>query len=742
MRVTKITTLGAVSVLALAIVAPANAQDKPAQEAEETGSAEIVVTAQKRVERVQDVPVSMTVATAETLERQQVNTVADLARIAPSLEIQQAPGQSVGGGGQIRGIGTQSFNSGAVGSVGIVVDGVSQGNANISDLFDVARVEVLKGPQGTLFGLTTSAGVINIATTAPDFSKFSFRARTELSAAGTLGSGYGRQLVQGVVNVPLGDTAGIRIAGNANLTQGVNRNLLTGKLDPKRTFGFRGRLLWEPSADLAINLIADWTRVNDDGVDFFVIDRANAAVTAEALACGVVVGPANRDYCTASVPFTDSTTWGTSLSIDYDAGPVTLTSITSYRDTASRSSLNIFRLDTHSPRILQGPAAEPNDGRLFTQEFRVASPSGSTVEYTAGLFVSRQQTDNPPGPFQIRVTTPFGFIFPVNSPGNYVTVKNNSFAVFGQATIHATDQLRLIAGGRFTDETLEVNFRSFNGAVEVNPRTEINNFSWRLGLQYEFNRQLMAYATASRGYKGPQIALGDPTNPTAPPPTIVRPEIPTTYEAGLKATFMGGNMALDLNAFYTKLKDYQGQLCITLAAGGLQCVPTNISGLVSKGLEATIFGRVSDNFTLNAGAIWSRVEYPTGFRGQDGTIIGGEQLVGAPEFKFTLSGEVSQPVTERAQAFLAVDTVYKSDIRFYPSTDARATYKGHVTLGGRLGIRDIDNGWTLAVFARNLTNHHEPVYRLLNFPDGTTGTGQILTTQSFRQVGLSLDVRF
>src|SRR4029079_27969 len=114
---------------------------------------EIVVTAQKRVERLQDVPLSITVADQAELERQQVNRIADLSRVAPSLEMQQAPGQSVGGGGQIRGIGTQSFQLGAVGSVGIVVDQVSQGNTNISDLFDVARVEVLKGPQGTLFGL-------------------------------------------------------------------------------------------------------------------------------------------------------------------------------------------------------------------------------------------------------------------------------------------------------------------------------------------------------------------------------------------------------------------------------------------------------------------------------------------------------------------------------------------------------------------------------------------------------------
>lgn len=730
----------AASAIAMLAALPAAAQDRDGEDNAEDGV--IVVTAQKRSERVQDVPISVTVASQKDLERQQVNTVADLARIAPSLEIQQAPGQSVGGGGQIRGIGTQSFNQGAVGSVGIVVDGVSQGNANISDLFDVERVEVLKGPQGTLFGLTTSAGVINITTTAPAFNEFSFRGRTEVSSAGNFGSDFGRQVIQGVMNVPLGDTAAMRVSGNGNFTQGVNRNAFTGELDKHRSYGFRGRLLWEPSPDLTVNLIADWTKVDDDGLDFFVIDRASPVVTEEALSCGVVVGPGNRDYCTDAVPFTKSTVWGTSLSVDYDLGPIMLTSISSYRDTANRSSLNIFRLDTHSPRILAGPAEVPNDGRLFTQELRIASPTGSMVEYTAGVFYSYQKTKNPPSPFQIRVTTPVGFIFPVNSPGNFVDVTDESYAAFGQATIHATDQLRFIVGGRYTHETLGVDFTSFDGSVTSNPSTEIDNFSWRLGTQYEFNRNLMAYATVSRGYKGPQIALGDPTDPAAPPPTIVRAEIPTTYELGLKATVFDGGLLVDLNGFYTDLKDYQGQLCITLEAGGLQCVPTNISGLVSKGLELSAFGNVSDNLTLSFGAIWSQVQYPDGFAGQDGSDLSGEQLVGAPEFKVTLSGEYSQPVSDALEAFLALDSVYKSDIRFYPSTDPRSTYGGHVTLGGRVGVRSSDGRWTGAIFVRNLTNNHEPVYRLLNFPDGTGGTGQILTAQSFRQVGASVDFRF
>jgi outer membrane receptor protein involved in Fe transport len=253
---------------------------------------------------VTEVPISITVADASQLERQQVNTVNDLNRIAPSLEIQSAPGQNTGGGGAIRGIGTQTFSPGAVASVGVVVDQVSQGNANISDLFDVARIEVLKGPQGTLFGLTTSAGVINITTNKPEFDKVSVRVRTELSAAGFAGSKSGNQVVQGVANVPIADNAAIRVAGYANLRQGPDYNLTTGKYDKNETMGGRARLLWEPTDKLTVNLIGDYadTRTTNGG-NFFTFVKSESLGSALA-ACGITAENGNRNYCT-SEQYTD-----------------------------------------------------------------------------------------------------------------------------------------------------------------------------------------------------------------------------------------------------------------------------------------------------------------------------------------------------------------------------------------------------------------------------------------------------
>jgi iron complex outermembrane receptor protein len=764
----KLLVTASLAALAFPVAAQAQSTQDEATPAADTGAqdkggADIIVTAQRRAQRLQDVPESISVQTGAELERQQVNTVADLSRVAPSLEIQQAPGQSVGGGGQIRGIGTQSFQQGAVGSVGIVVDGVSQGNANIADLFDIERVEVLKGPQGTLFGLTTSAGVINITTTAPKFDTFSARVRTELSKAGTAGSDFGRQLIQGVVNIPLAPNAAIRVAGNANLTQGVDFNTLTGRYDPHRTYGGRARLRWEPNDRLSANLIGDYTKVDDDGVDFFTLYRGDTSaipvgnpgfppgttsLTDAAASCGVTPGAGNRKYCSATPGYTKSETWGSSLQVDYRADPFTITSITSYRHQNATGSLNIFRLDpllskiTLPPvpgQIIDGP--KPYDSSLFTQELRVASPTGSTVEYTAGLFFSSMRQHNDPE--QVTITIPIPFAPPVQTvvPGTISTISDDSMAIFGQATIHVTQHLNLIAGGRYTAERLSLSLYQIGAtAASARPKLNTENFSWKLGAQYEFSHDLTAYGTVARGYKGGQIALGDPTDPTSVP-TIIRPEIPTAYELGLKASTLDGKLGVDLSGFYTTIKDYQGQQCTPAAGGGLNCLPQNISGVKSRGVELSVFGRPTKYVSLNLGGIWNKVTYPGGFVGQDGSDLGGLQLQSAPKWKVTATGEVSQPIGS-LEAFVAGDAVYKSSLRLAASTNPLTIYGPHVTLGGRIGIREADGGWSASIFARNLTDNHEPVVRYLNFPDGTAGVGQILTSQAFRQVGLQLEAKF
>ncbi|MFD2779898.1 TonB-dependent receptor [Novosphingobium pokkalii] len=696
----------------------------------------IVVTAQRRAEKVTEVPISITVADASQLERQQVNTVNDLNRIAPSLEIQSAPGQNTGGGGAIRGIGTQTFSPGAVASVGVVVDQVSQGNANISDLFDVARIEVLKGPQGTLFGLTTSAGVINITTNKPEFGKVSVRMRTELSAAGFAGSQSGNQVVQGVANVPIADNAAIRVAGYANLRQGPDYNVTTGKYDKNETMGGRAHLLWEPTDKLTVNLIGDYsdTRTTNGG-NFFTFLHSETFADALA-ACGVTPGTGNRNYCT-SEQYTDRTYGGgASLQLDYQFEPFTLTSISAYRGSHEQGSgvaYNVFRADTLPVNVHNSYVDRPLD--LVTQEVRLSSPANQTVEYTVGGFYSRQiQHRGQEGATVVL----FGQSVP-STPVNAYRVSDRSIAAFGQMTVHVNDKLRLIAGGRYTDDVLSLQLQNDAGtAIASTTRLHMGKVSWKGGVQYDIDPRTMAYATVARGFKGGQIAT-----PSDADPYIVLPEIPTSYELGFKTTLFR-SWVLDASLFYQKIQNFQAQQCtVDKVTTVISCVQTNIDGVKSRGAEINLFGKINRDLSLNTGFIWSKATYPKGYIGTDGSDIGGTQLAYAPEFKFTAAGEYSHDVGHDLKGFLAVDGVWKSRLRYEANSYAGSTFGPHWITGGRIGVRTADERFTLAVFARNLFNVHEPSLIQTSFPFGAeANTGAIYGPQSFRSVGLSLDGKF
>ncbi len=742
----------------LAVASTAHAQVAPSADAAATGTsgADIVVTAQRRAEKVTQVPISITVANQAQLERQQIDTVNDLNRIAPSLEIQSAPGQNTGGGGSIRGIGTQTFSAGAVASVGVVVDQVSQGNANISDLFDVARIEVLKGPQGTLFGLTTSAGVINITTNKPEFDTFSARLRTELSHAGTAGSRYGDQIVQGVVNLPLAHDAALRIAGFGNMRQGPDYDLTSARYDKNDSWGLRGRLLWEPTSQLTINLIGDYgkTRTTEGG-DFFTLVKSSGAgllplptpfpipdnVTANLASCGVTAGVGNRNFCTGQYFLEHSYSGGASLEIDYQAAPFTITSVTAYRkslESGDGAATNVFRGDPLELQVTNGPVHRPID--LFTQELRVSSPANQMVEYTGGLFFSSQIQHRDDETLAVEIQPVPGFYIPVENSGTSAFhVSDVSMAIFGQATVHAADKLRLIVGGRYTDDLLKLDTvaDSIPGSINSHTSLDSRKFSWKLGAQYDVTRKTMVYATVTRGFKGGQIAT--PANAAS---YAVLPEIPTSYEAGLKSTLLAG-WVLDANLFYQNVKDFQSQNCVTTDVGAISCTVSNIDGVKSRGAEIDLFGRVTKDLSITTGFLYAKATYPKAFLGTDGTDIGDTQLAYAPRYKFTFSGQYDQPITDRFKGFVAADAVWKSRIRYEANSISESTFGPHWTAGGRVGVETDDGRYQAAIFVRNLFNVHEPELVQSSFPySGGANVGAIYGPGSFRQVGISLDGKF
>ncbi|GAB1268275.1 TonB-dependent receptor [Aurantivibrio infirmus] len=737
-------------------------------------SDEIVVTAQKREQKLKDVPVATTVIGQDQLDDQRIYTIVDLARATPALEMIEAFG-GPGGGGQIRGIGTNSFTRSAEGAVGIVVDGVPQGNVNINNIFDVERVEVLRGPQGTLFGLTSSAGVINMVTVAPDSSNFSSRFHVDYSNADQLGSNYGQATVRGLVNIPLSDNSAIRVSATWDETEGVQRNVFKNEDTLLEDYSIRTRYRYEGES-FEMNLIADYDKLEQNYSDpQFNYIIADAVLQSELDACGIVANLDNNERCGNNDEKRESENTGLSAQFDVNVGDGILTSITGYRKVESGpNSVDISGLFNDPLQIFDTDVTRDSD--LFSQEIRYSSPVDGPLEYIVGGFYSKYTDESgflPGGGFDVFVTIPTGpppapmiTIHPVDEASTTNT-SNKSFALFGQATYHVNDDLGLIFGLRYTDQKLsDQGSGNLNTLTDGDPLTNPEpvrgslsetNVSGKLGVQYVVNEDISSYATLTRGYKGPQVSPAAQGQPT----TVIAAEIPLAFEVGLKGSLLDGSLGFDANIFLTDVQDYQGQQCRLLPSGALGCTPESVDSVKTKGIEIGLYGQPLNGLTLNGGIIYNIAEYPSDWTGYNPddlrdvggvlTDLGGEQLVGVPKTKFTLSGEYAHNFNT-VEAFFSADTVYKSDMRMGPTGDDRVILDAHWNFSARIGVRAPDGQWSVSLFGRNLSEEREPATIFggpsITPPNPGNPTGGVhgfsgwTTAASLRQVGVSLDVNF
>ena len=741
---------------------------------------EIVVTAQKRVENVVDVPIAVTVIGAEQLQRQHVTELTDLSKTAPALEF-GAPATSPGGGGILRGIGTNfAFSGTAEAAVGIVVDGVSQGSINTSNIFDVARVEVLKGPQGMLFGQSTSAGVINITTNAPSTAGFSGSASAEISPNNFLNSNIARYVYQGMLNIPLSSTAAIRITGHDDILKGVQYNNLTNTADHHTDAGGRARLLWEPSDAVSVNVIADYndTKVtNGDFITYAVVPPGSYLANLLA-ACGINPTLNNGASCAGTDSGSDLKSGGVSAEVDFNVFTGnTLTSITAFRRSVYHSTGDV---DTFPNTALGAQAPEPVQlgnsipttiaQRQITEEVRLQSSAKQPLEYTAGLYISDYYSNNHQFG-ETDITTPF---FSVALPSESVNeTKSDSQALFGQLTYHVTDSWRLLAGGRYTNQHVS-GPTTFN--TTANPSydpvtypatpytyygaTNLRNFSWRVGTQYDVAPDTVAYFTVTRGYKGPQIDTTDNTRA----PVFIRPEVPLDFEVGIKSQLFDKRLYVVLDYFHSSVKDFQATNCRVTGSGGTAvnvCAETNISHVITQGIEGDFVGKPIPGLALNAGFIYNPVKYPSGFLASDGTDLSGYQLAYAPRFKANIGGEYTFQVTGSVESFVSLSGTYKSADRLYTTTDPNVVYPAHWLADGRIGMR-FDNKYTVSLFGKNLFDRREAgtlypsvlaasLDQNFGFPGSpyfvaghpsSPAYMTYLTPLSYRTIGIALEGRF
>ena len=725
---------------------------------------EIVVTAQKREQNLQKVPVSVSVLSSSVLADNRVSGLEQLAQVSPSIGFTNSA-NTRGQGLSIRGIGTLNFSDGVEPSVSTVIDGVVIGRsaASFFEFNDIERIEVLRGPQGTLFGKNSSAGALNVVTGKPDLNESSLEATASygtfddvrLKATGSLVLDQGR--------------AALRVSGFRSKADGIITNTIDGrKLNDNDSWGVRAKLLFEPSDVTSIYVIGDYGESNRNCCASTVRSVLPTTTyyngqTRAALLAGQTLGPLNREVTIDGDYFNRQKTGGASVEINTELGGQTITSITAYRE------FKVF--DNNDPDGVPLPVVSLNNAsqkqQQFTQELRLTSPAGESVEYVVGLFyfwqdvVSRTQVKG-----NLTVNLPAGQYLG-NQVDRDITTKN--VAAFGQVTGHLTDQLSLIGGFRLTSEQAVAHFDrtilpgaiaampSLGGPAYVAPTLKATDtdLSYKLGVQYQATPDIMAYATYTRGYKGPALNLLN--NLTAPTVNaglaVLRPEIARNWEAGVRTTLFDRMLTLNVTGFYETFTDFQAQ---TYSAILTSFQLTNAGKLITQGAEVEAILRPLDGLSLSGNLAYTDTEvrglivscYP-GQTAAQGCASGrqdvtGEALTNAPKWAWSLSANYGADIGNSLRGSANLSFTYRSKTLF-SYRDPNTEQPGYGLLNGRLSLAAQDGRYELSVFGKNLTNQHFASFIGTGLLDtSATGAGytQLLTPDAFRTFGVEGTVRF
>ncbi|OYU15875.1 MAG: TonB-dependent receptor [Alphaproteobacteria bacterium PA4] len=744
------TLLGTAALFVVAAAAPAFAQS--AAPATTTAAAdeslEIVVTAQKRSEKLQDVPVAVTVVTGETLARQGAVTLEGAQYLVPALNFRKS-GTTLNQTLYLRGVGTATFSIAGEPSVSTVLDGVvlSRSGEAFTDLVDIAQLEVLRGPQGTLFGKNSSAGVISITSKRPGDTFGGF------VDAGFYFDNGKEYRVRGGVDLPINDVVKSRFTGfygkyDGNIfndAPGVNR-----RVNGYEHYGVRGIVEATPSDKLKLTLIGDWRKGKDDCCAE-VIGTAPTGVGALALAGIKFEGDKTRTIRQNLITQTNEEAWGLSLQADLELGSTTLTSITAYRDwknTEIRDGdwvagayVGLNQLHDNGPQI----------GHTFTQELRLASAADQFFSYVVGAFYSNAYSERT----FTRTDVVCGTAAPVplaliscGSAGAPATVtpsgtanfgsRFQNIAVFGQGTLNFTDRFRGIVGLRYTYDILDVFHRRTStvtpavapgiqpnfdqGVQDSATATAINgnplasngvpfrtgtsgaDLSGKAGLQFDVNNDVMAYATYSRGYKGPAYNIFFNLNPNGT--NVIAAETANSYEIGLKNSLFDGKLILNLAAYYAKYKNFQANNP-DIVAGVVVTRFTNAGDVSTRGGELDFLFRPMRDLNISGGVAYTDARVDA-FKAPPGATVipAGTPLGYAPKWKGSLGVDYRVRTGGFADITLAVQGSTQSSqlSLFDPSPVIRAagTIGAYSIVDLNIGLIEKDDRFRLNFVVKNL----------------------------------------
>ena len=767
---TKYNLMSGAATLALFIAAPAVAQTTPppaaapAEATEDLAPADIVVTAQKRSERLQDVPLAVTVVSGENLSNLGRTSLEGAQYQVPALNFVKA-GTALNQALFLRGIGTTSFSIAVEPTVSTVLDGVvlSRAAEAFTDLVDIDRLEVLRGPQGTLFGKNASAGVINIVSRRPGSSVGGY-----LEGSVFFGDGIGYR-ARGAVDLPLSSALRTRTTGFYekydgnifNVAPNVNR-----RVNGYEHWGVRTIVEADISDNVKATFIGDYHK-NNDACCADVIGgpplTATGAVNATNLALIQTVLPTlqgdrtrriNQNLVTSTI----EEGWGISAQFDVSLGAQTVTSITSYRNFAN----NEIRDGDFYPQpyigVPQSHDTGPQTGDTFTQELRLTSPGRELIDYVVGAFFSHTysrrifQRDNIICTLAAGAVQPAGVLTPCTSPlanpsvaafgrADYgATAKN--LALFGQGTLNLSDRFRFIGGVRYTIDQLDGfesrvtspgnlasqpvfdqgvfdsrtaaapnGFSAASNGIPFREKATSDNFSGKVGIQYDFTPRTTAYASYTRGYKGPAFNLF--FNLVATGARTIEPETSNAYEIGLKNTLFDGRLTLNIAGFYAEYDNFQANNPDSLTIGGVTTTIarfTNAGRVSTRGVEVDFSYRPVRDLTIGGGAAYTDAHVdqfnPPPVRALNDIIPSGTPLGFAPKWKASLNADYRIRTGGPVDFSLSGQGSYQSEqLSLFvadPIQRAAGTIHPYALVNLSAAIMDKDDKFRLTFQVRNL----------------------------------------
>lgn len=737
----------------------------------------VMVTARRREEAVQDVPLAIAVLNASTIESTGTFNVGKLTQLQPSVQFYSSnPRNSAV---NIRGLGAPFglTNDGIEQGVGIYIDQVYYARSATAtfDFLDVEQIEILRGPQGTLYGKNTTAGAINVTTRKPSFTP---EGRAEITT-GNLGYVQSKASISGPL---IGDTLAGRLSGSYTSRDGTIYNVRTDQhINEIDNLGFKGQLLWQPSANLKATFSGDYTHQDPLGFGQIYVRTGSTQRPLNRQFAGLAAASSN--YAPPSTnPFdrltdldadlsAEQTFAGASALVEWDVGPGTLTSVSAYRkwDWGPANDRDFIGLPITT--ISQNPSQQ----RQWSQELRFAA-TGDKIDYVAGLYGFYQTIDTngvqEQGPSASRWLLSGAN---ANNPAilnglrseNDIGLKNTSVAAFGQLTWHVTDDLRLQPGlrvnydkkdGKYiatvtnaTHTALTAPQLSVLAPQNYTPEFSDTNVSGDFTASYDLTDDVLAYVTYARSFKSGGINLsGLPLDANNQPITAVetvKPETVNHYEGGVKTQLFDHKATLNLAAFWTEITDYQATVTNS-QANVIRGYLANADKIRVRGVELDFSVRPLSGLNVYANGAYTDHEYtsfpnapcppelsggtaataanPPSAPGTPGGFsppfcdISGQWLPGISKVALSYGVDYDFPLPwlgTDGGAYFAFDGSYRSKFSSNPSRSIYTDVNGYSLANFRAGVRT--SGWNVYGWVRNA--FEEEYFEFLATQSGSTG---------------------